>query len=69
MERAIDITVEYTPPAMPVVTLTPDKETAGFGDRYLQPAANRHRAQCHEVRYLGVEQGGEWIKLANLLSE
>ena len=66
--NSIDITVEYTPPAMPVVTLTPDKETASLEIDIYNPLPTGTEPNVIKQELFRREQGGEWIKLANPLS-
>ena len=66
--NSIDITVEYTPPAMPVVTLTPNKETASLEIDVYNPLPTGTEPNVIKQELFRREQGGEWIKLANLLS-
>ncbi len=64
----ITITVDYTTPAMPVVTLTPDKETASLEIDIYNPLPTGTEPNVIKQELFRREQGGEWIKLANLLS-
>ena len=63
----INISVDYTAPALPILTLTPDKETGSIEvDIHNPPPTGTEPTPTHQELFRR-EDGGGWIKLANLL--
>ncbi len=63
----INISVDYTAPALPILTLTPDKETGSIEvDIHNPPPTGTEPTPTHQELFRR-KAGGQWIKLANLL--
>lgn len=63
----INISVDYTAPALPILTLTPDKETGSIEvDIHNPPLTGTEPTPTHQELFRRKE-GEQWIKLANLL--
>lgn len=63
----VNISVSYTPPAKPVLTITPNEELSALEiDIYNPPPQGTEPTPVSQELFRRV-QGGQWIKLANLV--
>ena len=63
----VNISVSYTPPAKPVLTITPNEEISALEIAIYNPPPQGTEPTPVSQELFRREQGGQWIKLANLV--